>query len=129
MIIRRIDPKQPVRKKRAAAYCRVSTNLQEESYETQYTVYKKMIESNPEYEFAGIYSDKGKSGTSYKHRPGFQQMIADADEKKFDVLYVKSISRFARNVGDCQRYVDMLREKGIVSTSERMIRPAILPWR
>ena len=95
MIIRRIEPQQPVRKKRAAAYCRVSTNLQEESYETQYSVYKKMIESNPEYEFAGIYSDKGKSGTSYKHRPGFQQMIADADEKKFDVLYVKSISRFA----------------------------------
>ena len=119
MIIRRIEPQQPVRKKRAAAYCRVSTNLQEESYETQYTVYKKMIESNPEYEFAGIYSDKGKSGTSYKHRPGFQQMIADADEKKFDVLYVKSISRFARNVGDCQRYVDMLREKGIVIFFER----------
>ena len=68
MIIRRIDPKQPVRKKRAAAYCRVSTNLQEESYETQYSVYKKMIESNPEYEFAGIYSDKGKSADDSRCR-------------------------------------------------------------
>ena len=119
MIIRKIERKQPVQKKRAAAYCRVSTNEQDESYETQYDVYKRMIESDEMLIFAGIYSDKGRSGTSYKHRPGFQQMIADAEERKFDVLYVKSISRFARNVGDCQRYVDLLRENGIVIFFER----------
>ena len=119
MIIRRIERQAPIQKKRAAAYCRVSTTEQDESYETQYNVYKRMIDADENLTFAGIYSDKGRSGTSYRHRPGFQQMIADAEEKKFDVLYVKSISRFARNVGDCQRYVDLLREKGIVIFFER----------
>ena len=119
MIIRKIERQVPVRKKRAAAYCRVSTSEQDESYETQYNVYKRMIDADDDLVFAGIYSDKGRSGTSYKHRPGFQQMIADAEERKFDVLYVKSISRFARNVGDCQRYVDLLREKDIVVHFER----------
>ena len=119
MIIRKIQ-KAPTKKvKRAAAYCRVSTVDQSESYETQRAVYRSMIEADPELSFAGIYADKGKSGTNVKNRPGFQQMLADAAAGLFDVLYVKSISRFARNVGDCQRYVDELRKKDITVIFER----------
>ena len=78
MIIRKIQ-KAPTKKvKRAAAYCRVSTVDQSESYETQRAVYRSMIEADPELSFAGIYADKGKSGTNVKNRPGFQQMLADA---------------------------------------------------
>lgn len=119
MIIRRREFTRPVRKKKAVAYCRVSTTEQEESYETQYAVYKRMIENNPDLEFAGIYSDLGKSGTSSEHRDGFKHMIRDAEKRKIEVIYVKSISRFARNVGDCQRYVDKLRELGVVVIFER----------
>lgn len=119
MIIKRREFNRPVRKKRAVAYCRVSTTEQEESYDTQYAVYKRMIDANEALEFAGIYSDLGKSGTNSEHRDGFKHMIRDAEKRKFDLIYVKSISRFARNVGDCQRYVDKLRELDIVVIFER----------
>lgn len=119
MIIRKIEKPVTSKTKRAAAYCRVSTVIQTESYETQLAVYRSMIESDPNLSFAGIYADKGKSGTNIKSRPGFQQMLADADAGAFDILYVKSISRFARNVGDCQKYVDELRRKNITIIFER----------
>ena len=81
------------RKKRVAAYCRVSTDKasQEESFETQIATYERLIRSNPEWEYAGIYSDEGKSATSARHRAGFQRMIADALEGKIDIILVKSI--------------------------------------
>ena len=119
MIIRKVEKPVISKTKRAAAYCRVSTVIQTESYETQLAVYRSMIESDPNLSFAGIYADKGKSGTNIKSRPGFQQMLADADAGAFDILYVKSISRFARNVGDCQKYVDELRRKDITIIFER----------
>ena len=119
MIIRKIEKPAISKTKRAAAYCRVSTVIQTESYETQLAVYRSMIESDPNLSFAGIYADKGKSGTNIKSRPGFQQMLTDAYAGAFDILYVKSISRFARNVGDCQKYVDELRRKDITIIFER----------
>ena len=119
MIIRKIEKASTNRVKRAAAYCRVSTVDQSESYETQRAVYRSMIDADPSLSFVGIYADKGKSGTNVKNRPGFQKMLADAEAGFFDILYVKSISRFARNVGDCQRYVDDLRKKDITVIFER----------
>ena len=121
MIIRKIQPEQKVLTKRVAAYVRVSTDKeeQEESYETQYAVYSKKIEETPFWELAEIYSDKGKSGTMAKHRPGFQKMIADAEAGKLDIILVKSISRFSRNVGECQRYVDILRACNVSVIFER----------
>ena len=119
MIIRKVEKASTNRVKRAAAYCRVSTVDQSESYETQRAVYRSMIDADPGLSFVGIYADKGKSGTNVKNRPGFQKMLADAEAGFFDILYVKSISRFARNVGDCQRYVDDLRKKDITVIFER----------
>ena len=114
MIIRKIEPKKQVQIKRAIAYIRTSTKMesQSESYETQYKVYKDMIDADESLSFAGVYADK-KSGTDSKHRPGFTKMCADAEAKKFDIVYVKSISRFSRNVGVMQRTVDRFRELGI----------------
>ncbi len=119
MIIRKIERQKKVQIKRAVAYIRTSTRMerQSESYETQYNVYKEMIDADETLAFAGVYSDK-KSGTDSRHRPGFTQMCADAEEKKFDVVYVKSISRFSRNVGVTQRVVDRFRELDIVVVFE-----------
>ena len=92
---------------------------QEASLGTQISSYKALITRNSEWELVDIYADKGKSGTSAKHRPEFQRMISDALRGKIDLILVKSISRFARNVVDCQTYVEMLRAKGVEIRFER----------
>ena len=103
------------RKTRTAAYCRVSTNLdnQEDSFETQRKYYDEYIHSNPDWEFAGIYSDQGISGTDAKKRPGFQKMVQDAIDGKIDLILVKSISRFSRNLVDCRNYAEILHSNGV----------------
>ena len=114
MKITRIPRKRDLHKKRVAAYCRVSTLLenQEDSFETQVSYYTAFIESNEEWEFAGIYSDE-KSGTKADNRPGFQQMVLDALEGRVDYILVKSVSRFSRNIVDCQKYVKLLHGNGV----------------
>lgn len=111
MIVRRIESKTAQRKKRVAAYARVSTEAEEqkESLRTQVEFYETFIQQNPMWEYVKVYADPGRSGTSAKHRPEFQQMVADAKERKLDIILVKSISRFARNVADAQRYVHELK--------------------
>ena len=88
-----------IRKKRVAAYARVSTDKEQQlsSYESQLDYYEKYIKSNKEWEFVKLYSDEGISGTSCKNRKGFQEMIADSMEGKIDLILTKSISRFSRN--------------------------------
>ncbi len=85
-----------------AAYCRVSTAEEQQagSFEAQLQHFKQVIESNGEWEMAGIFSDEGISGTSLDRRKGFQQMIEAAKNDKIDLILVKSISRFGRNVVD-----------------------------
>mgnify|MGYP000757969269 FL=1 len=115
MKIRHIPSIHQRRKKRVAAYCRVSTDMkiQEESFETQVSYYQSYIERNDEWVLAGIYADGGVSATGAAKRPEFMRMIADAMEGKIDLILVKSISRFSRNVVDCQVYVQQLRSKGV----------------
>ena len=115
MRIRKIESKREQRKKRVAAYCRVSTEseLQEESYETQQRYYEALIKGHDDWEFAGIYADRGISGTKAKTRPEFQRCIDDAVAGKIDLILVKSISRFSRNITDCQRIAEKLRTNGV----------------
>ena len=115
MKIRHIPSIHQRSKKRVAAYCRVSTDMksQEESFETQVSYYQSYIERNDEWVLAGIYADGGVSATGAAKRPEFMRMIADAMEGKIDLILVKSISRFSRNVVDCQVYVQQLRSKGV----------------
>ena len=86
------------RKLKVCAYCRVSTDAdeQENSLENQIRHYKEVITSNPDYEYAGVYSDFAISGFKEK-RPGLQKMLADARKGKIDLILTKSVSRFARN--------------------------------
>lgn len=114
MIIRKIQPKCVAAKKRVAAYCRVSTQRdeQDESFATQKKYYEGMISTHPDWELVRIYSDR-HSATAAKNRPGFQEMLADAEAKKLDIVICKSISRFARNIVDCQKYTQWFSTLGI----------------
>lgn len=95
--------------KRVAAYARVSTLEEEQSYsyENQKGYYEKFIKANPKWEFAGIYADRGISGTT-KYRPQFQKMLEDARARLIDLIVVKSVSRFARNAIDTQKIIHEL---------------------
>ncbi len=106
---------------RAACYVRCSceTDIMEGSYETQETYFRNMIEDDPNLTLVECYGDFGKSGGEALSRPGFQQMIRDAEEHKFDVIYTKSVSRFSRNVSDFCETVNHLRELGIYVFFER----------
>ena len=110
----RIPRKRDLHKKRVAAYCRVSTLLeeQEDSFETQVSYYSSYIADHEDWEFAGIYSDE-KSGTKAENRPGFQKLIRDALDGKVDEILCKSISRFSRNIVDAQMYAKLLHGNGV----------------
>ena len=103
------------RKKRMAAYCRVSTDQLEQlsSHEAQFNYYTTFINNGPEYEMAKVYADEGISGTNTKKREQFNKMIDDCKAGKIDVIITKSISRFARNTLDCLNFVRMLKELGV----------------
>ena len=131
MIIKKVMPKIPVAKKRVAAYCRVSTfrNEQDESFETQQKYYEELIQSHPDWELVKVYADR-HSATRVKNRPGFQEMAAAAEAKKLDIIICKSISRFSRNMVDCQQYAKWFRTLGVTSflrnkISAQMIQPVI----
>lgn len=120
MIITKIERTHSQAPKRVAAYVRVSTqrDSQEESFETQLHYYIERIAAEPTWILAGIYSDR-RSGTSAARRPGFQKMMADAKAGQLDLILVKSISRFARNLLDCQRSIDQLSALGVTVWFER----------
>lgn len=107
--------KEKYHQKRVAAYCRVSTDSEEQltSYTNQMKVYTEMINSNKEWEFAGLYADEGISGTKADKRPQFKKMIDDCHKRKIDYIITKSVSRFARNTVECLKYVRILKAKGI----------------
>lgn len=107
--------KQTEKKLRVAAYCRVSTDKEEQqlSFATQCEVYEDMIKSNPDWELAGVYSDEGITGTSTKKRKGFQKMVEDCEAGKIDFVITKSISRFARNTLDCLTTIRYLQSLGV----------------
>ena len=106
---------QKTRNLRVAAYCRVSTDQEEQlnSFENQVEYYTKYIQDNPLYQMAGIYADEGISGTNTKKREEFKRMIRDCEEGKIDLVITKSISRFARNTLDSIRFTSELLSSGV----------------
>ncbi len=110
-----------VPKLRVAAYCRVSTESDEQaiSYDAQVDHYTEYIKKNPAWEFAGIYADDGISGTNTKKREEFNRMIEDCMAGRIDMVITKSISRFARNTLDCLNYIRELKEKNIAVYFEK----------
>lgn len=113
--------KEKIKKLRVAAYCRVSTETEEQnlSYEVQVAHYTEYINKNTEWEFAGIFADDGISGTNTKKREEFNRMIGECMEGNIDLVITKSISRFARNTLDCLKYIRQLKEKNIAVYFEK----------
>ena len=113
-----LDSSSPVEKKnrlRVAAYCRVSTDDEEQlkSYESMVAYYTDYIKKNSDWAFVGVYADEAETGTMVNNRNGFKDLIADCLNGKIDLVLAKSLSRFARNTLDTLKYVRMLKEKGI----------------
>ena len=102
-------------KMRVAAYCRVSTDSEEQlnSYEAQKSYYTQKIQDSPDWEMAGIYADEGITGTSLKKRTEFKKMITACKRGHIDLIITKSLSRFARNTVDCLETVRLLKANGI----------------
>ena len=109
------------RQLRVAAYCRVSTDDEEQltSYEAQKNYYTDKIMTNKEWTMAGIFADEGITGTSARKRPEFLRMIRQCKQGKIDIVLTKSISRFARNTVDCLNYVRALKVLGIAVIFEK----------
>lgn len=109
------------RQLRVAAYCRVSTDDEEQltSYEAQKNYYTDKIMTNKEWTMAGIFADEGITGTSARKRPEFLRMIRQCKQGKIDIILTKSISRFARNTVDCLNYIRALKELGIAVIFEK----------
>ena len=105
---------EQARKRRTAGYARVSTDSDEQftSYEAQLDYYQTYIQGRDDWEFVGMYSDEGITGTSTKHREGFRSMISDALDGKIDLIITKSVSRFARNTVDSLSTIRKLKEHG-----------------
>ena len=93
----RINPNEKDQLFRVCAYCRVSTDSDEQlsSYELQQIHYKKLVESHPNWDLKHIYADEGISGTSLKKRDEFNEMIQACERGEYDLIVTKSVSRFA----------------------------------
>ena len=116
---RRMRGKEIVRK-RVAAYCRVSTDGEEQlnSFSSQVKYYTELTEKEPDWMMAGVYADEAITGTQVSKREGFQKMINACLDGEVDMVITKSISRFARNTLDTLKYVRTLKEKNIAAFFE-----------
>lgn len=108
-------------KLKVAAYCRVSTDSDEQasSYEAQIEHYTSYINEPPDWTLAGIYANDGISGTNTKKRDEFNRMIDECMAGNIEMIITKSISRFARNTLDCLKYIRQLKDKNIAVFFEK----------
>lgn len=116
-LIQKIETKKPLfpTRKKVAAYARASKDTERlnHSLSSQISYYNQYIQGNPEWEFKGVFSDYGISGTSVKKRTGFLEMLEECDKGNIDLILTKSIKRFARNTVDLLEVVRHLKDKGI----------------
>ncbi|TYQ14652.1 UNVERIFIED_CONTAM: DNA invertase Pin-like site-specific DNA recombinase [Acetivibrio alkalicellulosi] len=111
-------------KTRIVAYCRVSTDKQDQknSFEGQKKYFEQYIKSNEEWELINVYADKGITGTNVEKREQFKKMIEDAKREKFDLILTKEVSRFARNTVDTLNYTRQLKKLdiGVIFTTDNI---------
>ena len=102
------------KKRKVAAYARVSTDHEEQqsSYEAQVDYYTTYIQGRDDWEFVSVYADEGITGCNTKKRDGFNSMVEDALAGKIDLIITKSVSRFARNTVDSLTTIRKLKEHG-----------------
>ena len=107
--IEKIEAKKPaiLERKKVCAYARVSmeTDRLKHSLSAQISYYSKLIQNHPEWEFKGVYSDYGITGTSTVKRAGFREMLEECEKGNIDLILTKSIKRFARNTVDLLKVV------------------------
>lgn len=118
----------PDDKIKVAAYCRVSTDSYDQlnSFIEQVRYYTDFINQNPNMKLVDIYADEGVTGTSIAKRDEFNRMMSDAKKGKIDKIYVKSVSRFARNSKECLENIRLL--IGVVTADWKVaISIAIIP--
>ena len=115
------ESSREIRKLRVAAYCRVSTELeqQQSSYDIQIEYYTRHIMQNPNWIFAGVFADDGRSATNTFRRDDFNQLMDQCLKGKVDMVITKSISRFARNTVDSLTNIRKLKEKNIAVFFEK----------
>lgn len=115
------SPDEEKPKLRVAAYCRVSTDSDEQasSYDAQIEHYTSFINNHPDWQLAGIFADDGISGTNTKKREEFNRLIDECMAGNVDMVITKSISRFARNTLDCLKYIRQLKDKNIAVFFEK----------
>ena len=115
------ESSREIRKLRVAAYCRVSTELeqQQSSYDIQIEYYTRHIMQNPNWIFAGVFADDGRSATNTFRRDDFNQLMDQCLKGKVDMVITKSISRFARNTVDCISWVRKLKDKNVAVYFEK----------
>jgi len=103
------------KKQRVGAYCRVSTDSDDQanSFSAQLKYYSDYIKTNPDLEFVDIYADEGITGTCINKRDEFKRMMKDAYNGKLDRIFVKSVSRFARNSLECIEAIRNLNSLGV----------------
>jgi len=111
-----LSSKRKIERLRVAAYCRVSTDDEDQtkSYQSMIKYYTDLIQNNKQWVFAGIFADKAITGTKADIREEFQRLIQECLSGKIDLVIAKSIPRFARNTLDTLKYVRMLKEKSIL---------------
>jgi len=109
------------RKRRVAAYCRVSTATEDQlvSLEAQKAHYVEYITAHSDWEYAGLYFDEGISGTKKEIRPALMKLIADCEDGKVEYIVTKSLSRFARNTTDCLELIRKLLDLGVAVYFEK----------
>ena len=122
-------PLTTVKKRKVAAYARVSTDHEEQqnSYEAQVSYYTEYIKNRSDWEFAGIFADEGISGCSIKGRKGFQKMIEEALAGRIDLILTKSVSRFARNTVDSLSTIRELKEHNVECYFEKKTSGRLIP--
>ena len=108
------SPLTAQKKRKVAAYARVSTDHEEQqsSYEAQVDYYTNYIKGRSDWEFVAVYADEGITGCNTTHRDGFNSMVQDALAGKIDLIITKSVSRFARNTVDSLTTIRKLKEHG-----------------
>jgi len=115
--IQRIEATQPVLipRKKVAAYARVSMESEKlaHSLSAQVSYYSELIQSNPEWEYVGVYADSFISGTGTAKRAELQRLLDDCEAGRVDIVLTKSISRFARNTVDLLEIIRHLKALGI----------------
>lgn len=97
-----LDRSQPIT---VAVYGRVSTEheAQLSALENQMEWYNMQLAKHPNWTVHKFYVDSGISGTQMKKRPQFLQMLEDAKNGKFDLIFTRETCRFARNLEETLR--------------------------